>query len=62
MLTLRINTALTETWRSPAENGVLWCIHTDLHVKNGDFGDKTGVILDTKVLVWWQKLALVLLH
>lgn len=36
--------------------------HTDLHVKNGDFGDKTGVILDTKVLVWWQKLALVLLH
>lgn len=36
--------------------------HTDLHVKNGDFGDKTGVILGLKVLVWWQKLALVLLH
>lgn len=37
--------------------------HTDLHVKNGDFGDKTGVILGHEAeLVWWQKLALVLLH
>lgn len=29
--------------------------HTDLHVKNGDFGDKTGVILAMKASVWWQK-------
>ncbi len=28
--------------------------HTDLHVKNGDFGDKTGVILAMKASVWWQ--------
>lgn len=33
--------------------------HTDLHVKNGDFGDKTGVFWDTKALASWRKSVLV---
>ncbi len=39
------NTALTETWRSLLKMECCGVCHTDLHVKNGDFGDKTGVIL-----------------
>lgn len=28
--------------------------HTDLHVKNGDFGDKTGVILGHEGSGWYK--------
>lgn len=31
--------------------------HTDLHVKNGDFGDKTGVVLGHEGIGVVQKLA-----
>ncbi len=30
--------------------------HTDLHVKNGDFGDKTGVILSAMKGSGWYKV------
>ncbi len=62
MLTLRIKHCAHETWRSPAENGVLWCMSYRSYVKNGDFGDKTGVILGHEGIVWWQKLAQVSPH
>ncbi len=33
--------------------------HTDLHVKNGDFGDKPALFWDTKALASWRKSVLV---
>jgi propanol-preferring alcohol dehydrogenase len=30
--------------------------HTDLHVKNGDFGDKTGVFWAMKAWAWYSRL------